>query len=119
MLSDEAAAAAHVLAPTCARAGAEWLDQRCPEWYHHVESQTLNLKFPVSCVLGQLSSQHLAPSFYTLEQLLDCSTTGGVLAAYGFTRPEFKTSEQDDAYWEALTAAWNHEINNRRARDVA
>lgn len=97
--------------------GARWLDQRCPVWHQHIDTVELDLNYPSVCILGQLGNQQLTPRFWELCRTLRCEDVGGLLAEYGFTRPDIESDEEEDICWTTLNEAWRKEIQKRRSAD--
>lgn len=103
------------------KCGAAWLDGICPNWFNHIDCDTLALENPFYCVLGQLGAAHLTPSYNAMSDSLvgpNCLRPAETLQEFGFTRclswwPTQHAREKE--LWALLTKTWCEEIATRMA----
>lgn len=112
------------------RLGAEWLDERQPDWWQRINIDTLNLVLPRQCVLGQLSRQLVGKSANYCYVVLRRDFRDGCTWApdlkhlglieseaidLGFQVGEYGWTDGDlGLSYAALNDAWREQILDRR-----
>jgi hypothetical protein len=91
-------------------AGAELLDDRCPEWYSRIHLPSLNMADPDECLLAQLYGDYC-------DGVNALSLAGDTDVHYGFFATPGSAEESDDQY-AVLTRLW-HELIQTRRRQAA
>lgn len=86
-------------------AGAEFLDTRRPDWYLHVNTETLHMGSFTADVLGQLYGSYLEG----LVALFGMDVTVDDSESYGFTADDLPPEKIDDL----LTGFWSEEVEYR------
>lgn len=108
----------------CAKRGAAWLDDICPDWYNHIDCWTLDLGCACRCVLGQLGHARRTPSYldviHFLESSTECPSALSPLMDLGFAMFGCNLDLQPDATaaWTILNTAWRREIQRRKHSDT-
>lgn len=107
--------------------GAQWLDEKCPDWTAELDLAVLDLKNPYVCVLGQTAECILGrpvdgPGFMAVTK------GDGWATRYGFDVPLTHDSERNwvcsdrqgcarelNTRYEMLQISWIQEIRERLA----
>jgi hypothetical protein len=98
--------------------GAAYLDDVDPEWYQHVDADTLELGDGRHCILGQRHGEfRLGLGRSHLISMSSAPRASLSPVAYGFKCVE-GVSEEWQAYdYELLTAAWKEAVRRRQEID--
>ena len=100
------------------RRGAEYLDGVDPEWYRHVNSETLELDDGRHCVLGQLHGEfRLGLGRSHLISMSSAPRASLSPVAYGFKCVENVPEEWQAYDYDLLNAAWKEAVRTRQERD--
>lgn len=117
------------MAHAAVQRGAEWLDQKCPDWAERIDLTALDLAEPACCVLGQTADCLVGTekmrggraAEFRLEggywRVLDSLGYGPFSAwqrEHGFDAPLGRGIEASEAY-AMLTIAWTELIRERLA----
>jgi len=100
--------------------GAAYLDDVDPEWYRHVDAETLELGDGRHCILGQMHGEfRLGLGRSHLISMSSAPRASLSPVAYGFKCVE-GVSEEWQAYdYELLNEAWTEAVRERQETDLA
>ena len=99
--------------------GAEYLDDVDPEWYRHVDSETLELDDGRHCVLGQLHGEfRLGLGRSHLITMSSAPRASLSPVAYGFKCVENVPEEWQAYDYELLNEAWKEAVRTRQDADA-
>lgn len=104
------------------QAGARFMDQQQPGWYLEIDVASLNIISPCQCIVGQtfgkfyLHATALArkidPTIQD-EDYWNSSEVRTVMAAHGFTTPDFVDGVTEKEWFKVLDELWLNEIKSR------
>lgn len=92
-----------------AATGAKWFDKNYPGWHQAIDRAQLDISDDCHCVVGQIagSFNDCAKDFF--RKLKD-------RVEHGVLIPQITMNvDQYDQYYDAITEAWNREIEQRMA----
>lgn len=100
--------------------GASYLDDVDPEWYRHVNSETLELDDGQHCVLGQLHGEfRLGLGRSHLINVSSAPRASLSPVSYGFKCVEDVPEEWQAYDYELLNEAWTEAVRARQEADPA
>lgn len=98
--------------------GAQYLDDIDPEWYRHVDSETLELGDGRHCILGQLHGEfRLGLGRSHLINMSSAPRTSLSPVAYGFKCIEGVPEEWQARDYKLLNDAWKEAVRTRQHAD--
>lgn len=95
-------------------AGAAWLDEHKPGWWHTINLDTLDIGSSCNCVLGQTYGDYTESPFLARWDADDWQNYLGAVRGFN-SSADVETREQEQADIAALTVAWRTLIEERRS----
>lgn len=100
--------------------GATYLDEVDPEWYRHVDAETLELGDGQQCILGQMHGEfRLGLGRSHLISMSSAPRASLSPVAYGFKCVEEVPAEWQSHDYDLLNQAWTEAVRARQEADAA